>query len=205
MRRCVARWEIHPVPTPAAICDVAWWACSSPCVSYTIYVDRKVIKMKSRLAVPLVVVALVACSGNESLPKVAGTAPEPATSCASGFWDSPLPEGISIDIAFHPKSDRIYAKEGAVRRRVEVEFLEGDASQAFASAKNSMIAAGYRIEGTEHDYGRGKVSQAFMKDRMPRVWVTIYPSAGKEPFNPEAKGVLAFGWQVSPPKQTKAQ
>lgn len=150
--------------------------------------------MRSMLVISVFFLLLAGCSGQE------GSADRTDIIESDGVcYGLPLPGGISIDIPFHFRGDRIYSqKSGAVRRRVELEFLSGDGRSVLDSARTSMLKAGYAVDGDEVEKGSGTVAQRYVKEDSHAVWITVYGAPPKNPSNPDSLGMIAYGWEVSP-------
>lgn len=162
--------------------------------------------MKIRLfALPVAACLAAACT--QQTPDTAlQAASEPqaseAQACAKTGFYSPLPADIELAFPFHLRSDRIFTKKGKLRRRVLIELLEGNAGDAFASASQSLAAAGYQPKGKPKGEPTGRQSQAFTKKGHPSIVLVSNVNVGTKPANPGAVGLMAFDW--TPPGAKKA-
>src|SRR5688500_13801654 len=86
---------------------------------------------------------LVSCKQDGN---AAADAPAAAKSCApavAGYRF--LPGSLEVPVAYHLRTDRITAtNENQRRRRVTLEFLEGDVASVQASVEGAMAKAGYK-------------------------------------------------------------
>ncbi len=106
----------------------------------------------------------------------------------------PLPEGVILQPPFHARLDKPAPKPdgSAVGRRIEFEYLQGDASAAMAAFATSMDAAGFKSRGPETK--DGVVRQVFVKDGYGYVSARAQADAAAKYKHPEAKGYLVAAW-----------
>jgi hypothetical protein len=91
------------------------------------------------------------------------------------------------------RSDRIAAtSENQPRRRVTLEFLEGDVDSVLASVEGAMAKAGYKARPVKHRED-GSVVRRFVK-RGAGITVTVSSKIGDKPANPEARGVIIYAY-----------
>lgn len=125
-----------------------------------------------------------------STPEVAS----PAAPCEEGqgagyAW---LPAGLALDIAYHLRADRIYTSKNDVqRRRVVLEFLDGDVDSVLAATEKSMIAAGFTAR-PRRDQPNGNIIVPYVKRGYGSITVVASATPGDNPSNPGAKGMVAF-------------
>lgn len=152
-----------------------------------------------KLAIPVIscLFAMAACSNPaptaavEDLSPSAEVATEP---CPEQAGYIAFPEGVALDIPYHLRADRIYIhKNGKERRRVSVEFLDGDAGTALASFEQSMIRAGFTAKPRK-DMPNGNVTMAFGKKGFGTVRLVAVSTPGPKPSNPGAKGVISMDY-----------
>lgn len=124
----------------------------------------------------------------------------PAAACepqATGYqW---LPEGLVLDIPYHLRADRIYINKNNVqRRRVVLEFLDGDAESTLASVDKSMTTAGFTARPRK-DQPNGNIVVPYMKKGFGGITVIASATAGDKPSNPAAKGTITFDLPATTP------
>lgn len=155
-------------------------------------------QMKS-LAMLLAALALTGC-GKEPV----STAPTPAANhgsinattaeCAESAVNyDPMPEGMTVNIPYHLRGDRIYADaKGNYRRRVTLEYLDGDAGSVFDAAFMSLTSAGYVAKKKwEKD---GRFGSGFNKKGVGALLLSVNPKAVPKPAHPDAKGMLVLDY-----------
>lgn len=156
--------------------------------------------MKTRLTA-LLAIGLVAGCGQTSAPDAASQAAQPqapvAESCTQAGFYSPLPGDVQLQFPFQLRSDRIFTnKKGTVRRRVTLETLSGTAPEAFGSASQSLIAAGYKAKGKLKGAAENKQSQTFVRKGQPSIALVSNVDVGSKPANPDATGLVYFEWTL---------
>ena len=108
-----------------------------------------------------------------------------------------LPGSLDVPVAYHLRTDRITTtKENQRRRRVTLEFLEGDVASVLASVESAMAKAGYKAR-TLKEREDGSVTRRFVR-RGVGIIVIISPKVGDRPGNPDAKGVLTYSYSLGP-------
>lgn len=157
------------------------------------------------MALPALVL-VAACSGgdNQSVatgqkdPVVTKAAESPFCPGASTFY-SPLPDDtIRFKFPFHLARDRIYKVDnGAVRRGLMLEYLDGSPEQIWMQVRESLAVAGYN---TAADASAGNKGAAFSKKGKPSLFANVSQGPVASPSNPEAKGTIWISWQLPPPK-----
>jgi len=160
--------------------------------------------MKSRVLILLVAGLLAACSDNTPVDQgAASPASGPADTslvqadCVGEGFYSPLPAGVTVSFPFHFRIDRISPNsKGKMNRRVVLEIVEGDTAAAFESAKQSLLDAGYRLNGEPKGDPAKKQLQKFKKEGSPAITLKSDTNVGKKPSNPAAIGVVYFDWLV---------
>ena len=115
-----------------------------------------------------------------------------------------LPGRLDVPVAYHLRTDRITAtNENQRRRRVTLEFLEGDVASVQASVEGAMAKAGYRAR-TLQEREDGSVTRRFIKRKGVGIIVIISPKVGDRPANPDAKGLLTYSYPLGPVPQSAA-
>lgn len=164
--------------------------------------------MKIRLTA-LLAIGLAAGCGQTSAPDTASQAAQPqapvAESCVQTAFYSPIPGDLQVQFPFHLRSDRIFTnKKGTLRRRVVLETLGGTASEAFDSASQSLVAAGYKAKGKLKGAPEKKQAQYFVRKGQPTIALVSNVDVGKKPANPQSTGLVYFEWTVPGAKTTSA-
>lgn len=156
--------------------------------------------MKSKLLLVLVAGLAAACTQQPpSASRQAAVPPQPtgAQTCTQAGFYSPLPVDVQLAFPFQLRGDRIFTnKKGKVRRRVTIELLEGSAGDAFASASQSLVAAGYKAKGQPKGEPTTRQSQAFTMKGKPSIALVSNADVGTKPANPDAVGLVSFEWTV---------
>jgi hypothetical protein len=130
-------------------------------------------------------------NGNTAADTAAGAKPCPPAAAGYRF----LPGSLDVPVAYHLRSDRIAAtRENQPRRRVTLEFLEGDVDSVLASVEGAMAKAGYKARPVK-DHEDGSVVRRFVK-RGAGITVTVSPKVGDKPANPDAKGVIIYAYAL---------
>lgn len=156
--------------------------------------------MKTRLTV-LLAIGLAAGCGQTSAPEAASQVAQPPAPIAEpcpqvGFY-SPLPGDLRMQFPFQLRSDRIFTnKKGVERRRVTLETLSGTAPEAFDSAGQSLVAAGYRKKGKLKGAPEKKQAQYFVRKGHPTIALVSNVDVGKKPANPQSTGLVYFEWTM---------
>ncbi|KIQ97625.1 hypothetical protein TI01_0900 [Lysobacter sp. A03] len=100
-----------------------------------------------------------------------------------------------MQFPFHLRSDRIFTtKKGNVRRRVTLETLNDNAPEAFVSASQSLVAAGYKVKGKAKGEVEKKYAQTFVRKGQPSITLVSNMDVGSKPANPAATGLVYFEW-----------
>lgn len=165
--------------------------------------------MKRTLLIAVGLLAIAGCNNpRPAVLPVAGTtaateaAPETAAACPEETGYKLFPEAMKLAIPYHLRGDRIYVhKNGQQRRRVTVEFLEGDVGTALAAFEQSMVTAGFKA-GPRNDGADGKITMPFSKKGFGTAHVSAMPTVGPKPSNPDAKGVISIDYPMgaAPPR-----
>lgn len=132
-------------------------------------------------------------------------APDAPISCPEDTGYQILPANLALSIPYHLRADRIYVnKHDAVRRRVVLEFLEGDAATTLASVDRSMVAAGFTAR-PRREQPNGNIIVPYARKDYGSITVVASALPGDNPSNPMAKGTIAFdfpGTQAAPAPAT---
>ncbi len=103
-----------------------------------------------------------------------------------------LPGTLEVPVSYHMRSDRIDTdKNGQPLRRVDLEFLEGDANTTLDAVEQELLAAGYKVSPHKVQPNE-RIIARYTKKGESTVTVTVDPQAGEKPQNPGAKGVLTY-------------
>jgi hypothetical protein len=161
--------------------------------------------MKRTLLIAVGLLAIAGCNNPAPADQTAQGTPAavPTSSsdtnpaaCSEAPGYNPFPQGIAPAFAYHLRSDRLYVhKNGKNRRRLTIEFLDGDANAALASFEQSMSAAGFKARPRK-DGADGRITTPFAKKGFGTVIATAIPSPGPNPANPAAKGVLSIDYPM---------
>lgn len=100
----------------------------------------------------------------------------------------PLPEQIVLDFRHQLRSDSVVEEEGRKRRRkVAMEYLEGDQTSTFASIERSLQAAGFDLRDRKQ-MENGNLRAKFDKPGYGTIIVTITDDMNVTAQNPAALG-----------------
>jgi hypothetical protein len=165
--------------------------------------------MKSKLVLLFSAALLAsACSGPDASPTTSATpatSASPAAAAPTPFY-SPLPDdAVHFDFPFQLASDRYYVTDkGETRRRLVLEYLDGDATQVWNKIEQSMGKAGYQLRN-KSEAGTGKGT--FYKNNHP-IFVNTTGKRPGDPAHPAAVGTVWISWPVTdvtiPPKPASA-
>ncbi|GAA3931505.1 hypothetical protein [Luteimonas lutimaris] len=123
---------------------------------------------------------------------------------ARGALEEPLPEGVQLNFRYHVRGDRVLDKDGRRdRRRVGMEYLEGDQGTTFASVEKSMTAAGFTLRDRK-EMDNGNIRAKFAKPRYGTVIVTVTPGMDVKARNPAAVGRIFLSWPVPKAEESEA-
>lgn len=104
-----------------------------------------------------------------------------------------LPGGATLPFKHHIRVDRVIEnKAGAKRRRVDVEFLDGDVAATVKGVESAMVAAGYRLRADDPRDVDGEVRLRFIKKGEPTVMAVISPNPGRNPSSSKVKGTVVL-------------
>lgn len=163
--------------------------------------------MNPRILAVLAVVALAAACSEQSAPTKAAsegaassdaTAPVAAACPEAPAGYQPFPAGVTTTLDYHLRSDRIYthAASGKLRRRVALEFLEGDAAAAQAALTESLKDAGFRAKPGKQRPG-GATTLAFAKSGLGILKMVVRPAAPARPAHPDARGEISLDYPAT--------
>ncbi len=160
--------------------------------------------MKTRLTALFVVCLATGC-GQTTAPEAVSQETQPQVQaeqpCTQTSFYSPLPGNLQVQFPFHLRSDRIFTtKRGNVRRRVTLETLNGTAPEAFDSASQSLIGAGYKVKGKAKGEAEKKYAQTFVRKGQPSIALVSNVDVGSKPANPDATGLVYFEWGLQDAK-----
>lgn len=145
---------------------------------------------------------LVAGCSQQPTPDAASEAAEPQPAPAEQAIEKPvpgalveaLPEGVQLNFRYHVRGDRVLEKEERRdRRRVGMEYLEGDQKTIFASIEESLAAAGFTLRDRK-EMDNGNIRAKFAKPRYGTVIVTVTPGMDVKARNPAAVGRILLSW-----------
>lgn len=155
--------------------------------------------MKNILFALAVTGLLAACSVEEPGQAVAptGDAAVPADGGAIQRGQPlprPLPQGFALRFPHDFRAESVVpATPREQRRRVTVEYLEGDAGDIVASLASSALDAGFK-SGRWQVARDGRISFFAYKGGYGQMRAEISP--GGRLSNPAAKGLVVLGWPV---------
>lgn len=160
--------------------------------------------MKSVFYSVLCLLMLASCKQEEPATTVATVTPAASETAATtnacppaAFGYQFLPEGLDVPVVYHLRADRFYtAKDGRLRRRVALEFLEGDADSVRASVEEAMVKAGYKSRPSK-TLKNNDIHTPYVKKGVPNIAVMINAEAGESPHHPDAKGVLVYDYPMA--------
>lgn len=160
--------------------------------------------MKSAFYSVLCLLMLASCKPEEPAATVATATPAAGETAATTTACPPavvgyrfLPEGLDVPVAYHLRADRFYtAADGRLRRRVALEFLEGDADSVRASVEESMVRAGYKSRPSK-TLKNNDIHTPYVKKGVPNIAVMINVEAGESPHHPDAKGMLIYDYPLA--------
>lgn len=168
--------------------------------------------MKQVVIAALAALLVAACS-QQSSPDAMTTTTQPTpveqpmkNKPAAGALKEALPEGVQLAFSYHVRGDRIIEKEGQrPRRRVRMEYLEGDQQATFASIEQSLKAAGFSMRDRK-DLDNGNTRAKFTKPRYGTVIVVVTRDmAGVKARNPAAVGRVSLDWPERVQKSSDAE
>jgi hypothetical protein len=113
---------------------------------------------------------------------------------------------VHFDFPFQLASDRYYATDkGETRRRVVLEYLDGNATQVWNKIELAMGKAGYQLQN-QSEAGTGKGT--FSKKNKRSIFVDTTGQRPADPAHPDAVGTVWISWSVNdvtiPPKPASA-
>lgn len=158
--------------------------------------------MKHNLLAAATLITLLGCSQPAPVTTQAdtpvtsaATTPEAALlACPEQTGYQLMPAGVSLDIPYHVRVDRIYVHEnGDSRRRIVLEYLEGDVETALSAADKSIVAAGFTAQ-KRRAQPNGEIAIPYAKKGHSSILVIAKASPGDKPSNPAAKGTLALDY-----------
>lgn len=127
-------------------------------------------------------------------PTVASVEAPSAQPCAEQAGYQLLPAGIRIGLPYHFRADRLYAnKHDQVRRRVVLEFLEGNVDSTLKTVAESMTAAGFMAR-PRRDQPNGNIIIPYVRNDYGSITVVVSPLPGDNPSNPAARGTVTFDY-----------
>lgn len=166
--------------------------------------------MKHNAALLAGLIILAGCNQASTPPPSPTVAGEPVglvaaadapVACPEDTGYKLLPANLVLSIPYHLRADRIYVnKHDAVRRRVVLEFLEGDAATSLASVNQSMVAAGFAARA-RREQPNGNIIVPYARKDYGSITVVASALPGDNPSNPMAKGTITFdfpGTQAAP-------
>lgn len=157
--------------------------------------------MKAKLVLLLSSALLLgACdNGTQETTGAATTAGAQASSdCPAPFYQVLPDPALRFDFRFHIATDRMYqTNKGEARRRIVMEYLEGNATQAWNRVESAMVAAGYVLR-SERVVVAGKGT--FTKAGSPSLFVDTTGASVKDPAHPQARGTIWISWPDSSAK-----
>lgn len=162
----------------------------------------------NRNALIVAIILATGCSSQQPAARPEATASTPDTKepitprqdgqpCANADGYQLLPEQLVVPVAHHLRADRIYTNgKDQLRRRVVLEFLEGDVASALASVDSAMVAAGFNAR-PRREQPNGNTVIPYVRNGFGNITVVANPSIGDNPSHPAAKGILAFDFPAA--------
>lgn len=130
------------------------------------------------------------------------TAAAPTVSCPAQSGYQWMPANLVLDVPYHLHADRIYkTQKDGLRRRVMLEFLEGDSNSVLAQVDKSLTTAGFQARPRIEASKEADVVIPYDKAGYGNVVVYVDSSPGDNPSNPDAKGILSFDFPIGMPNQ----
>ena len=167
---------------------------------------------KTFLAVALV--TLVAACGERD---ETGAVQAPSTDSATAGTDrpararqleQPLPEGVELGFRYHLRNDEVLERpDRPARRRVGLEYLEGDQQSVFESINGSLVSAGF-AERDRSSAQSDNIRVKYAKKGVGTVIVTVTPPGEGKTYHEDGVGRVLLDWPMprSPTaEQTAAQ
>lgn len=109
----------------------------------------------------------------------------------------PLPERIALDFRNQLRNDRIVERKGRKsRRKVVLEYLEGNQTSTFDSIQRSLDAAGFTLRDRKQ-MENGNVRTKFDKRGYGTIIVTITADMDVTARNPAALGRVILDMPVA--------
>lgn len=143
---------------------------------------------------------LIACERNDSpAPAPQPSAPTAATTPAGPKPATPdtLPDGVRLSFPHEVVYDKVLTgKSGEQRRRIIVEYLDGDAAAVEKALTEGFQAAGYRNAGDRQLPG-GKRIVFLNPQSKARVYATFASGAQQRFHNKDAQGTVSFSWPTA--------
>ena len=167
---------------------------------------------KTFLAIALV--TLVAACGERDAPDAVQA---PNTDSAAAGPDRPararqleqaLPEGVELGFRYHLRNDEVLQRPGRpARRRVGLEYLEGDQQSVFESIDGSLVSAGF-AERDRSSPQSGNIRVKYAKKGIGTVIVTVTPPGDEKTYHEDGIGRVLLDWprpRSTAAKQTSEQ
>lgn len=150
-------------------------------------------------------VALAACQQQDPADQAVTPAPAPvatepaAPPIAPGKQlERPMPDGITLEVPYNAVYDKdLAAKDGSTRRRVILEFLDGNVESIGAQLEGQLKTAGYRKGKPRDEEGGVRTNYARTRDGS-KVSILIRPKLDQRFRDDRALGTVSFSW--TPPK-----
>lgn len=161
--------------------------------------------MKSAVYSVLCLLILASCKPTEPATAVVRATQAAITETAATTKACPpavigyrfLPEGLDVPVNYHLRADRIYtAKDNRLRRRVVLEFLEGDSDSVRTSVEEALVKAGYESRPSK-TLKNNDIHTPYVKKGAPNIAVMINPEVGGKPYHPDAKGMLIYDYPLT--------
>jgi hypothetical protein len=149
-------------------------------------------------------VALAACQQQAPVEQAATPEPTPAAEpvappIAPGKQlERPMPDGIALQVPYNAVYDKdLAAKDGSIRRRVILEFLDGSVESIGTQLEGQLKTAGYRKGKPRDEEGGVRTNYARTGDGS-KVSILIRPKLDQRFRDDRALGTVSFSW--TPPK-----
>jgi hypothetical protein len=159
--------------------------------------------MRRILVMAAVLSALAGCNKSQPVsnantngtPETVASVEAPlAQPCAEQTGYQLLPAGVSLGLPYHLRADRLYTnKHDQARRRIVLEFLEGNVDSTLKTVEESMITAGFTAR-PRRDQPNGNIIIPYAKRDYGSITVVVNPLPGDNPSNSAALGTVTFDY-----------
>ncbi|WP_296250148.1 hypothetical protein [uncultured Stenotrophomonas sp.] len=142
---------------------------------------------------------LAACNGPATAPVAtpseanpAADAPTVQSDAASANYNRDFPEGLQMPFEYTIRSRKVEEVDGAVLRKLVIEFRQGDAPTVDKQVEELLVAKGYKRYKTLE---RGNDLVGDYGSDGKRVTVTTTPVGGSLQLAEGSLGTIYFVWK----------